>query len=230
MTENIDMTTRLDLVVVGFDVPSIDKFKTDLESKQSLKNKGFQKGKTDFIKPPADIPAMLPFVYTIKNNHFMTIKYHLLEKRLIITQDSYLQDNFNYDENISEILDILLTIAPASSISAFGINYSTEVLRERKLTLLNPNIEDKLGNDFWSTNVGFQTELAFKENEYTSIYRIYKNEKEEQKENERSYNFDVNYNFELKYDNNAKKIMEIFSQNQSYYETYRSKVRSILSL
>lgn len=72
--------------------------------------------------------------------------------------------------------------------------------------------------------------IDFKENEYTSIYRIYKNEKEEQKENERSYNFDVNYNFELKYDNNAKKIMEIFSQNQSYYETYRSKVRSILSL
>lgn len=226
-----DISKTLALVIVGFDVIGIDKFKQEIESKSILKSKGFEKGKMAFVPGPPGV-SPFPMSFAITNNHFLSVEYNLLEKKLIITQKNYREDDFDYDKNILDILNIVLTITPASSIRAFGINYSTDVLKNEKLALFNRNIETQLGQEFWDTNIGFKTELAFedKENNCTSVYRIFKNEQLSQEKNGRYYSFDVNFNFDLNEDNNATKIIEIFQNNDYYYNLYNNKKRNILDL
>ena len=227
MTEEIVKRT-LDLVVLGFNAGSIEDFEKGIEKKKKLEEKSFKSGKKEFFQPPNG--PQIPITYVISNDHLLKIKYSLMEQKLTITQDDYHGSNFDYDKDILDILPSILTLSAPTSFFAFGINYSTDILRDDRITLFNSNIDEQLGKDFWSTNIGFNTEIAFQVEDYISTYRIFKNEQLSNKENGRYYTFNVNYNFELKEDNNAEKIVDIFKKNKHYYDLYIEKMESILKL
>lgn len=219
----------LALVLVGFEVNSVEKFKQAIESKKIIKEKGFDNGKIGYVQSPPGVPPF-PISYKIINNHFLSIQYNMLDKKLIITQNNYRENDYNQDDTIAKILDTLLTITPAATLTAFGINYNTDVIRDTKLCLFNKNIEEKLGQSFWDTNIGFRTELAFQNNEYTSVYRIFKDEALSKEKGQRFYSFDANFDFVLNEDNNAARIVELFKNNETYFKVYEENMRHILEL
>ncbi len=224
-----EVARTLALVIVGFDVSSIEKFKQQIGAMKIIKEKGFDKERIGSVQAPPGVPPF-PVSYKITNNHFLSIQYNMLDKKLIITQNNYRENSYNQDETIIKILEVLLTIAPAASLTGFGINYNTDVVRDDKLCLFNKNIETKLGKNFWDTNIGFRTELAFKNNEYTSVYRIFKDEALSKEKGQRFYSFDVNFDFVLNEDNNAAKIVELFKNNEDYFKVYEENIKHILEL
>lgn len=228
LEEQIENKT-LALVIVGFEINSIERFKQIIESKKIIKENGFTTGQYLFIQAPPGAPQF-PISYKIKNDKFLTIQYNLLEKKLIITQENYREHSYSNDETILLILKTLLTLTPAASLIAFGVNYSTDISRQNKLSLFNKDIEKQLSQNFWDTNIGFKTELAFQNDEYTSVYRIFKNEKISQEKGIRLYTFDTNFDFTLNDDDNAEKIIKIFKNNNKYFNIYEENVGNILKL
>lgn len=229
MTEEL-IKKAIDIVVVGFEANDIIRYKSLLETRTVITNRfDIKNGKERNIPAPPHIPAV-PYLFKVANDDLLSVEYNMLEKKLIISQDDYCsKDYYNYDLNILEVLKDLLTLTPASSITAFGINYRTDLKRQKKLCLFNPNIENKVGKDTWNTNIGFKTELAFSCDEYTSIYRIFKDEQQSD-ENTRYYSFDANFDFILNDDDNSAKILKIFKRNKKYFDTYEDMKRNILTL
>lgn len=229
--KNMEMDKTLTLVVVGYDVNGgVINFKKALDTKSTIKERGFGEGRVLQLQAPEAQALPFPVAYRTTNNHLLTIEYNFIEKKLVIMQDNYRQDNVNKDAVILDILKSLLTIAPSTDLSAFGINYKTDVLRENKLCLFNKDIESTLGQSFWDSNIGFKTELAFKNNDYTSTYRIYKDEKLSEEKKSRYYSFDANFNFELLVDDKATRVLDIFKENNKYFEIYTKNIENILGL
>lgn len=228
MSETVVART-LSLVIVGFDVSSIEKFKQSIETMKIIKEKGFSEAKIGALQTPSG-ESQFPISYKITNNHFLSIQYSMLDKKLIITQNNYREGSHNQDETIVKVLEVLLTMTPSMTLTAFGINYNTDIVRDDKLCLFNEKIETKLGKNFWDTNIGFRTELAFKNNEYTSVYRIFKDEALSKEKGQRFYSFAVNFDFALNEDNNATKIVELFKNNEAYFKVYEENIKHILEL
>lgn len=229
MTEEL-IKRAIDLVVVGFEANDIKRYKSIIETKNIIKERfDIKKGRERIIPGPPNIPPV-PYLFKITNDDLLSIEYNMLEKKLIISQDEYRsKDYYNYDLYISEVLKCLLTLTPASSIIAFGINYRTDLKRQQKLCLFNPHIEEKIGQNTWNTNIGFKTELAFSCNKYTSIYRIFKDE-QQSTENSRYYSFDANFDFILNNDDYSAQILDIFKENEKYFNKYEQMKRNILAL
>ena len=151
----MDVNNTLSLVVIGFELNSLERFKESLRNKSFFKDKNFMQGREGLLPTPIGMPKVA-VSYQIKNDKFLTIEYNLIEKKLTIVQNNYRENDLNQDAEIFDILKSLLTMAPSASISAFGINYSTDVIQEKKLCLFNPSIEEKLGQDYWDSNIVFQ--------------------------------------------------------------------------
>ena len=228
MTNRMDVNNTLNLVVVGFEAANIINFERDLKTKKFIVDKNFNQSRKGLLPTPPGIP---PFQasYQIKNDDFLTIEYNLSDKKLIITQENY-RDNNNQDSEIIEILKSVLTLTSSSRITAFGINYSTDIIQDKKLCLFNPLIENKLGNEYWNTNIGFKTELAFKSTDYTAVYTIFKDENLSEEKGSRYYSFNCNFDFILNVDDKSSKIVEIFTENSKYYDIYEQKREKILEL
>lgn len=225
----MDVNNTLSLVVIGFELNSLERFKESLRNKSFFKDKNFTQGREGLLPTPIGMPKVA-VSYQIKNDKFLTIEYNLIEKKLTIVQNNYRENDLNQDAEIFDILKSLLTMAPSASISAFGINYSTDVIQEKKLCLFNPSIEEKLGQDYWDSNIGFNTELAFKSTDYITVYRIFKNEELSKKEGFRYYSFNCNFDFQLNIDDKAQKILDIFKNNNQYYDRYKQQRENILEL
>ena len=227
MTERMDVNNTLNLVIVGFESISLNNFEQDLNLKNFIKEKNFNQSRKGFLPTP---PGITPFQasYQIKNDKFLTIEYNLIDRKLIIIQENY--DNSSQDGEIIEILKSLLTMTSSSRITAFGINYSTDVLQGKKLNMFNPAIEEKLGKDYWNTNIGFKTELAFKSTDYTAVYTIFKDEVLSQEKGNRYYSFNCNFDFILNVDDKSSRIIELFKENQNYYDIYKQQRENILAL
>ncbi len=229
MTERIDVNNTLNLVVVGFEAISLKNFEDDIKTKSFIKEKKFNQSRKGFLPTPPGVPAFQAS-YQIKNDDFLTIEYNLIDKKLIIIQDNYRDKGKNQDSEIVEILKSILTLTSSSRITAFGINYSTDIIQDKKLCLFNPIIEEKLGNDYWNTNIGFKTELAFKSTDYTAVYTIFKDEVLSQEKGGRYYSFNCNFDFSLNVDDKSSRIIDIFKDNSKYYNIYEQQRENILEL
>ena len=229
MTEEIKTNNTLALVIVGFEATSLNDFVKDLKTNSLIKDKNFTDGQYRSIPAPPGTPPVA-VSYRTKNNSFLTIDYSILDRKLVIFQENYTNNNTDQDRKILEILKSLLIMAPSSKISAFGINYSTDIVQDKKLCLFNPSIEDKLGKEYWDTNIGFKTELAFKNTDYTTVYTIFKNEALSQERGSRCYSFNCNFDFILNIDDKSSKIINAFKNNNEYYNIYMRKMENILEL
>lgn len=218
----------LDLVVLGFEVNGLENFINKIDTNEIIKENGFTNGEKQMLQSP----GMLPFLvgYRNKNENSIAIQYNLLERKLILTQKKYGQETSENDKLLKQLLEFLLTLTPAAVPFRFGINYNSYVENENKLKLFNSNIENKLGNDLWKTNIGFKTEFAFKNEKYTSVYRIYKDEKKSKEKEKRVYSFAVNFDFALKENNKAEEICGIFEENAKYFKAYKETIEHILEL
>lgn len=228
MTNRMNVNNTLNLVVVGFEATSIANFEQELKAKKIVKDKNFNKSRKGCLPTPPGVPSFQAS-YQIQNDEFLTIEYNLIEKKLIMIQDNYRENN-NQDSEIVEILKSVLTLTSSSRITAFGINYSTDIVQDKKLCLFNPLIENKLGNEYWNTNIGFKTELAFKSTDYTAVYTIFKDENLSREKGSRYYSFNCNFDFILNVDDKSSKIVDIFKENSKYYDIYEQKKEKILEL
>jgi len=101
----MDVNNTLSLVVIGFELNSLERFKESLNTKSFLKDKNFTQHREGLLPTPVGMPKVA-VSYQIKNDNFLTIEYNLIEKKLTIVQKNYRENDINQDNDIYEILSL----------------------------------------------------------------------------------------------------------------------------
>lgn len=220
------------IVIAGYDTSVIEEFNLNFEKLSFLKTYGFSKPEMMGFPIGSVNQRIAPVRLVTKNNHGLNIVVDFAQKKLVLAQENYLSESFNYNERLSEILIKLLDLSIPIKISALGLNFQEDEIKNSRLCLFNSNIEQQLTKELWDTNIGFKSEIIFDKKTYKMTYRIYKNDTLELQEPEqRCYTIDSNFNFDLKdVDNKLSKISEIMSNIETYYNEYLKVKRNIVDL
>lgn len=230
--EKCNKNKNFTVVVAGYDTSIIGEFQTNFVKLSFLKEYGFSTPEMQGLPIAGEYRQFAPVRLVTKNNHGLNILVDFAQKKLVLAQEGYMSEKFDYNQRLTEILTKLLDLSIPIKISALGLNFQEDEIKDSRLCLFNSNIEKQLTKELWDTNIGFKSEIIFDKKEYKMTYRIYKNDTLQLQEPEqRCYTIDSNFNFDLKdVDNKLSKISEIMSNIETYYNEYLKVKQNIVDL